>query len=241
MFEKKFKTRMNQISHQTKPSLLFRVKMEYRLFKKGMGVFIHSSGAKFRIVTAGSMVFLVFGSSVGVYAYSSPEVTPENMLYPVKQGIERVEVGFAFSPEAKAQAHLKMALRRLDENDSLRKRINEKKINEELVRAALEQTLAQAGMDMNNSIMVIKNVPVSEPSAQFVGNFEVKFAKINERISHCRNLHSKKLRNAMTNKMNVVRSNAQQNFQKIRHARMRMIEIINNGNGKRVFIKDIME
>ncbi len=69
-----------------------------------------------RFVTVGvTSLALIFGTGTGVYAYNSPSVVEGNALYFVKQGIEGVEEQFAFSAEARAQFHLKMSRRRLDE------------------------------------------------------------------------------------------------------------------------------
>ncbi|MBU1907462.1 hypothetical protein KKD71_04990, partial [Patescibacteria group bacterium] len=70
----------------------------------------------FKFVTVGVIVFvLLVGTGTGVYAYESPQVAEGHALYPMKQGIERVEGWFAMKPEGKAEYHMKMMGRRLDE------------------------------------------------------------------------------------------------------------------------------
>ena len=61
--------------------------------------------------------FLTMGT--GANAYSSPTVTQDSTLYPVKQQLERMEKSFARSAEARADFHLKMYQRRLEETEML--------------------------------------------------------------------------------------------------------------------------
>ncbi len=240
MFEKKFKIRMNEISKQTKPSLLFRIKMEYRIFKKGVYLFFRNGNLKLKMATAGGMLVVFFSGGIGTYAYASSDVTPDSFLYPVKQGIERIEIGLAFSPTDKARKHLKMAFRRLDENDVLRDRINRNVVNANAIRYALERTLLEAQNDMNTSVELISSESVSEPSAKVLGEFELKLAKMHNRMKHCKQLRSSAIQEMMMKKMNMLEQRANANFNKIRKARMRVIEIIQNGKNKRVLIRDVM-
>ncbi len=59
--------------------------------------------------------------SVGtsVYAYSSPSVTEGTVLYPVKQSLEKVQLRFVQSPEARAEFHTTMLERRIQEAEIL--------------------------------------------------------------------------------------------------------------------------
>ena len=67
-----------------------------------------------RLASAGTIGVLVAGSfGTGAYAYVSPEVTEDSVLYPVKQKLEVVEERvFNRTPEAKAQFYLKQIARR---------------------------------------------------------------------------------------------------------------------------------
>lgn len=60
---------------------------------------------------------LLGGTSV--YAYSSPSVTESHVLYPVRRGIEAVQLRLQFSPESLAAYHLDMYERRLQEAEQL--------------------------------------------------------------------------------------------------------------------------
>ncbi len=67
-----------------------------------------------RLASAGTIGVLVAGSfGTGAYAYVSPEVTEDSILYPVKQKLEAVEERvFNRTPEAKAKFYLKQIARR---------------------------------------------------------------------------------------------------------------------------------
>ena len=70
-----------------------------------------------RLASAGTIGVLVAGSfGTGAYAYVSPTVTEDSILYPVKQELEAVEERvFNRTPEAKAQFYLKQIHRREQE------------------------------------------------------------------------------------------------------------------------------
>lgn len=53
------------------------------------------------------------------YAYSSPSVTEGSVLYPMKRGIEVIQLRFVSSPEDVADLHLQLYERRLDEAERL--------------------------------------------------------------------------------------------------------------------------
>ena len=54
-----------------------------------------------------------------VYAYSSSSVTEGSVLYPMKRGIEVIQLRLVSSPEDVANMHLQMYERRLDEAEQL--------------------------------------------------------------------------------------------------------------------------
>ncbi len=53
------------------------------------------------------------------YAYNSSSVTEGSVLYPVKRGIETVQIRFARTPSDQAVVHIQMYSRRLDEAERL--------------------------------------------------------------------------------------------------------------------------
>jgi len=65
-------------------------------------------------VTALALPLFVVGS-VGSYAYYSPAVYGDHVLYPVKLSIEKIEYSFAKTPAKQAEKKLKLAKRRLQE------------------------------------------------------------------------------------------------------------------------------
>ncbi len=76
-----------------------------------------------RLATAAVSGFVVCASAAtGAYAYTSPDVTEGNILYPIKQTLEQVEEKTKHTPEAKAQFYLKQLSRREAEKKTLEHR-----------------------------------------------------------------------------------------------------------------------
>lgn len=69
---------------------------------------------------AAIVLFVTMGT--GVYAYSSPEVTEDTPLYPVKRGIESVEERFHRSSQSRSKFHARMAERRIAEGEVMLRR-----------------------------------------------------------------------------------------------------------------------
>lgn len=64
-------------------------------------------------VVIASSLFFLFGS--GGVVFASQRSLPDDTLYPVKTGIEKLQLAFALSPESRTGLHLKFAERRVDE------------------------------------------------------------------------------------------------------------------------------
>lgn len=77
------------------------------------------------------------------YAYASPDVIPGHVLYPVKRGLENIELNLPSAPENKAETYVKMADRRLAEA----KAISETE-EDEIKPSVLAQTINEA-VEMN--------------------------------------------------------------------------------------------
>lgn len=60
---------------------------------------------------------LVVTMGTGTYAYASPSVTNQSMLYPVKRGIESIEARFYGDAESSASFHVRMMERRIEEGE----------------------------------------------------------------------------------------------------------------------------
>jgi Xaa-Pro aminopeptidase len=66
-----------------------------------------------------AILVLVLVSGGGAYAYTDPKITEGDVLFPVKQALERVEEVVQLTPEAKAQFYLKKIERREQERSIL--------------------------------------------------------------------------------------------------------------------------
>lgn len=74
---------------------------------------------KFKAQVGGAFAVLALFTSTTIYAYNSPRVTNGHILYPVKTTIEEIEENFADTPEEKSAFYNKMALRRIEEIETL--------------------------------------------------------------------------------------------------------------------------
>jgi len=135
------KRQLKKLKRDTAPRREFRIELKVKLSDEFTRV--HPTKTKrvsfvFKFATAGVVVFvLLIGTGTGVYAYESPQVADGHALYPMKQGIEKVEGWFARNPEGKAEYHLKMMGRRLDEAE-----------RHEQKEAMLEYAAAELGMSV---------------------------------------------------------------------------------------------
>lgn len=72
------------------------------------------------VPVAALTLFITMGT--GVYAYSSPEVTADSALYPVKRGIESIEARIPRPPGARSEFHARMTERRVAEGEVMLER-----------------------------------------------------------------------------------------------------------------------
>lgn len=94
--------------------------------------FNHAIGFATVVLMAGSL-------GTGAYAYTSPEVTQDSILYPIKERLENIEEIAQITPEAKANFYLKKIERRTEEKVVLQKKnVEIKKI--EKVERLIEKT-----------------------------------------------------------------------------------------------------
>lgn len=119
---------------------------------------------KLAAVPALALIMTLFGT--GVYAYASDDVLPGNPLYPVKQGLEKVEEKLAIRKQAKLYVAVKHLERRLKEDKALfirQKTVPETRLKEfknkyqeiegqvkkipEGQRSALERVLSNVSLD----------------------------------------------------------------------------------------------
>ena len=73
-----------------------------------------SSLLSVRMVAVSLLAFVVLSTGT-VSVYASQSSLPGDMLYPVKVGVEKLQVAVTSDPEDKAYLHLKLAQRRIDE------------------------------------------------------------------------------------------------------------------------------
>jgi hypothetical protein len=132
--------------------------------------------AWFRYAAISLVVVIMFGmGGTSVYAYSSPEVTDDHVLYPLKQSIEKVEEHLQTTPEKKTQFYLKQLARREQERKVLQAK--NKKI--EQVNATIVRVKKQL-------ITVEQKLSTSTPQGQALRK------QVHIRLQHHRDLLQKR-------------------------------------------------
>ena len=101
----------------------------------------------FRLATAGvAALIVILGAGTGVYAYESPDVSDGHPLYPIKQGIERVQERFAVTPGQQAAFHADMMGRRMSEAERL-----------DRDKEQIPKILESAAAELDRSVIELKN------------------------------------------------------------------------------------
>ena len=103
-----------------KPSLMFRLKMHFRVIHAIKQQHIsYFSGLRLLVpkaVSSSIAILIIMTSGITtMYAYNNPNITSGNPLYTLKIGVENIEKIIAFSPEKKANLFTKLANRRSEE------------------------------------------------------------------------------------------------------------------------------
>ncbi len=135
---------LNNISQQklsSKTDFKIRKKIYSKIWKKNtQSIFIFTprvllSGRNPALLkrSAYALLILIIVSGVPGYAYASNNVTQGHVLYPIKKSIEKIEVGLAFSEEAKAKKYSKFVDRRIEESFVMMKK-NQTNNNDNLKR-----------------------------------------------------------------------------------------------------------
>lgn len=99
------------------------------------------------------------------YAYASSNVTRGNILYPIKQGIEKVELSLADTPNKKVEVYTKLASRRLAEANTLNNRESKQSENslaetiDEMVELTVSATtIVDTGLKNNRQENVTEKI-----------------------------------------------------------------------------------
>jgi len=144
-----------KLDKKAKPCRWFAFKMRLMLQRKSWQMSWRRTMAgtgKFKVAGVGALItFLTVGGGVGVYAYSSPDVTVMHPLYPIKQGIESTEVYLAPSARLKAEIQLANTRRRMDEMQRIGQIIviND---NRQDIENGMQRTMLMARQQMNDSL-----------------------------------------------------------------------------------------
>lgn len=181
MEDKQFEKIMKKTADGCCPGRMFAAKMRYRLWKKGLVIYFTGHHAKMHFAGATLVMFLFFGGGVGAYAYASPDVNVAHPLFAVKQGLETVEGGFAFTPEQKADFFMRQAMRRLDEAERIHGRLEQRLEMADEAEAA-QRTLEMINLEMERSFEFAGGEFDAERAEEMVKKMEERCSKIHERI-----------------------------------------------------------
>ena len=138
------------LKRRARPKRLFRKQLLARLRQEWqINYQVHYSWfwfVRYRL-TIGTLIVAIIFSGIGtsVYAYSSPDVTPNSLLYPVKQNLENIGVLTKTTPAAKAKYYLKLLKRRDQEKNIMAGR----KENLKSIEDRIEQT--EQSLDKTNT------------------------------------------------------------------------------------------
>lgn len=98
------------------------------------------------------VLFLLGSFGAGAYAYESPNVVEDHLLYPIKQGVEKLELRLARSQEKQSAVKLKLVERRLREAE---------------FRAAKKQVLEERFLDkIENEIQAVDQLLADVPNPE---------------------------------------------------------------------------
>ncbi len=111
------KAKLRRLGRKAGPTRAFQDELFLRLVPKPV-VSYRQHAFRFAAVGMASLL-VVFGTGTSVYAYDSPDVSDGHPLYPIKQGIERIEERFAANSEQRAEFHARMMGRRMAEAERL--------------------------------------------------------------------------------------------------------------------------
>jgi len=189
MEDTKLEEIMKKSAEKVRPRRSFALKMRYRLWTKGIVRYFTGPQAKVHFAGATLVIMLVMSGGVGTYAYASADVNVSHPLFPVKEGIETIEGGFAFTPEQKAHFFMKKAFRRADEAELMHKKLREKlELNGDA--EAIEDTLRRIHEEMEATFEAAGGEFDPEKAEEFINDMESKFGKLELKLGKLQELEN---------------------------------------------------
>ena len=144
-----------QSGKQAKAGRWFRFKLGMRLRQKSWAMYwsrAFADGGKLKFAGVAALaVLLSLGGGIGVYAYTSPDVTVLHPLYPVKQGLESAELYFASTPKVRTEITMQHAQKRMAEMDKLSEDL-QKSATPKNEEDGISKTLAQVQKNVETSL-----------------------------------------------------------------------------------------
>lgn len=145
--------------------------------------FKHATGFATMVLMAGSL-------GTGAYAYTSPEVTQDSLLYPIKEKLENIEEKIQITPEAKAKFYLKKIERREAEIVVVKKQNSKTK---EKIEKIIDKQIEQ----------VEKRLEVAEKDLEKVKSTDSKLKiKVKQRLENSLQKRQDRLEKELEKKIN---------------------------------------
>lgn len=196
MDESKLKSVCRQEADSVRPGRVFCAKMSWRIFWKGVALYLTRPAAQFKFATSFVLIIVMMSGGVSAYAYDSPDVNSANFLYPVKQGLEGIEGKFKFSPQDKIRFHVKVAKRRLQETESMKERLDHM-MNVmirpvpppheiERLNRAIEQTMLRIESEVDTSIDLTDTDMSKDEALKLLRDMQDEFAVMHNHMGMMR-------------------------------------------------------
>lgn len=135
-----------------------------------------------KMASAFVLVLFMTGGGVSTYAYASPEVNVDSPLFPIKEGIEQVELSLALTPEGKCDVHLKRAVRRMEEAEVLRKRLSNGNGKLSRRQETLRKTIERMEASLDSSIDSAANEFETERAEKILNRLETNLESVEAKL-----------------------------------------------------------
>jgi len=207
-----------KLDKKAKPCRWFAFKLRLMLYRKAWQLYWRRKmvgASKFKVASAGALItLLTVGGGVGVYAYSSPDVTVMHPLYPLKQSIESTEVYLAPSARLKAEIQLANSRRRINEMRRIGM-IMARNENREALEVGMRRTMLIARKQINESLAYAAEEDSINEAEEMMATMRQHLREIDNSLDEIVRAQMLNERAAIRNNMQELRQYAQIKLKKI--------------------------
>jgi len=125
-----------------KGDLKIRLRLYFFLGSEKLALIKRSMVAHKVSVSSAALIIFILSLIIIVpsYAYANENVIPGHLLYPIKRGLENIELNMSDSPEEKAETYVKLADRRLAEAKVMGE-LNENKVEPKVLANTINEAV----------------------------------------------------------------------------------------------------